>query len=59
MSSNYDADGVQFRFNMPADSSRRALVAEVEIDDDPKSTTTQSSPCTPSTRPATGTRRHT
>lgn len=35
MSSNYDADGVQFRFDMPADSGRRALVAEVEIDDDP------------------------
>lgn len=35
MSSYYDADGVQFRFDMPADSSRRALVAEVEIDDDP------------------------
>lgn len=35
MSSNYDADGVQFRFDMPADRGRRALVAEVEIDDDP------------------------
>ena len=35
MSDCYDADGVQFRFDMPATEGRRKLVAEIEVDDDP------------------------
>ncbi|QOI66813.1 hypothetical protein SEA_TWONLO_67 [Gordonia phage Twonlo] len=35
MSSHYDADGVQFRFDMPVTGGRRALIAEIEVDDDP------------------------
>lgn len=35
MSDYYDADGVQFRFDMPATEGRRKLVAEIEVDDDP------------------------
>lgn len=31
----YDDEGVQFRFDMPATDGRRALVAEIELDDDP------------------------